>query len=442
MRDLTSQVGLAWLRPPQVSFKLVKFLLKGRRPQSKDSTRPTPQFTFLRSCDGRRLHALSSSLLATALLPMEPRPWVQWRRPWFEGWFFRMTDHASRATIAVIFGSVRRREQRRLPPRDQPAVFDEHLLVLAYRDGRGAEVSRSVLLDGNEVVLGGGGEHGHGPRVSWWSARHGGMRVSDLGTEVDVRFTGGVRLVANLSGGARVPWSELRPNHDGPEGWLGRTGLLPCHYFVHSFGSPSTYAVWHGGLRARHLGGHALTHVERNYGTSFPTGWAWAQASAPAGRAFLVLTGGRFVIGPLTTASYVIGLRAGLHQTLRWDFRTTDLDRVFDVRRPCEGTLFVNATSRDGRRRLEVLLAAPPQSFGGPIMTPNAAGEFSAQPGCRESYAAVAHVWAWTTEPRGSESNAVLSARPEQPVASATQLRADIPLAVLEWGGDYQCFSV
>ena len=75
-------------------------------------------------------------------------------------------------------------------------------------------------------------------------------------------------------------------------------------------------------------------------------------------------------------------------------------------------------------------------------MTPNAAGEFSAQPGCRESYAAVAHVWAWTTEPRGSESNAVLSARPEQPVASATQLRADIPLAVLEWGGDYQCYSV
>ena len=71
--------------------------------------------------------------------------------------------------------------------------------------------------------------------------------------------------------------------------------------------------------------------------------------------AFLVLTGGSFVIGPLTTHSYVIGLRMPL-QGLTWDFRTTDLDHVVDKRSACDGTLFVNATSRNKRRRLEVLL--------------------------------------------------------------------------------------
>ena len=50
------------------------------------------------------------------------------------------------------------------------------------------------------------------------------------------------------------------------------------------------------------------------------------------GAAHLVLTGGRFIIGPLVTNSYVLGVRAG---ELRWDFRTTDLDRVSDTRRPC-----------------------------------------------------------------------------------------------------------
>ncbi len=427
---LSSVFAFTWPRMPKIP-EGVQSLLLGRRYSER------AQFGLN---GGRHLRTLSSSsLFATALLPMEPRPWIRQRRPWFEGWFFRVVDHATGASAAIIFGSVRLRQRRR--PRDLQAAFDEHLLVLAYRDGRGAEVSRSVLLDGHEVALSGGSERGRGPRVSWWSARHGGMRVSDVGTVLDVRFSDGVRLVANMSGGARIPWSEARPDHDGPEGWLGHTGLLPCHYFVHSFGSPSTYAVWHGGARVRHIGGRALAHVERNYGASFPTGWTWAQASAAAGRAFLVLTGGRFVIGPLTIASYVIGLRAAPRQALRWDFRTTDLDRVRDVRRPCEGTLFVNATSRDGRRRLELLLAAPPHSFGGPIMVPTDAGKFSAQPGCRESYAAVAHVWAWTTEPRAGESDA-LSTRPERPVASATRLRIDIPLSVLEWGGDYQCFSV
>ena len=54
-----------------------------------------------------------------------------------------------------------------------------------------------------------------------------------------------------------------------------------------------------------------------------------------------------------------IGLRAP-RTNLEWDWRTTDLDVVSEQRSAREGTLFVNATSRDGRRRLELLLAGAP----------------------------------------------------------------------------------
>lgn len=258
----------------------------------------------------------------------------------------------------------------------------------------------------------------------------------------------GVRLVANVSADTRVPWSARRPNLDGPEGWLSRTGLLPCHYFVHTFGSRATYALWSGRHHARPLlVGESLAHVERNWGDAFPTGWVWAQAAGAHSSAFLVLTGGRFVIGPLTTDSYVIGLRAPRavpdHGTSRdgafagqaegelaWDFRTTDLDRVVETRRPCDGTLTLNATSRDGRRHLALWMQAPPHSFGKPIYVPTSDAGFSNEPGCRESNTAVAHIDAWETSRAGNGITNVHQ-----------RLRVQLPLAVLEFGGHFQCMQ-
>ena len=102
----------------------------------------------------------------------------------------------------------------------------------------------------------------------------------------------------------RVAWDPAQPDCRGPEGWLARTHLLPCHYFVHSFGSPATYrlappapqraqrdrrgggggggAVTSGAVPV--LSGHALAHMERNYGVSFPEGWVWGQAIGRGGQ--------------------------------------------------------------------------------------------------------------------------------------------------------------
>ena len=202
---------------------------------------------------------------------------------------------------------------------------------------------------------------------------------------------------------------------------------------MHSFGSPTRYRLERGASRPL-VGVAARAHMERNYGDAFPTGYTWAQASAPAGAAFLVVTGGLFMVGPLTTRTYIVGLRVPTGGASRrregfaWDFRTTDLDRIRTVRRPCAGELALNATSRDGRRRLLLLLSAPPDSFGEPMPIPTQGG-FSSQPGCRESYAATARVVAL--------QRAVPASAPH--VAWEERLRLAVPLATLEFGGSWQC---
>lgn len=425
---------------------------RSRREHHLRSSQPPP-----RSVTGQTSRTCAAS--AAALLPFEPQPLPRSNRSqWFEGWFVRLVDHDSGASVALILGSLRKRQAAvavdvtpdsvlsdeaqsesglvvaQPSRRAEESDFDEHILVLAY-ERRGRQHEEAVLLPGGEVTLSGAheaGGGGRGPQMRWWSQQHGGMAVSGDDATIDVTLPGRLRLVANVSG-PRVTWSDRSPDREGPEGWLSRTGLLPCHYFVHSFGSPTTYQLSHASARG-HPRAAAVAHMERNYGDAFPTGYTWAQASAAGGALSLVVTGGLFVIGPLTTLSYVIGLRAGVHGAagggvspapLSWNFRTTDLDRIRDARRPCDGTLTLNATSRDGRRRLVLLLAAPPSSFGAALPIPTQGG-FSSQPGCRESYVATARVVALSRASRGSH-------------AWEQRLQMTVPRAALEYGGSWQC---
>ena len=208
------------------------------------------------------------------------------------------------------------------------------------------------------------------------------------------------------------------------------------------------------------LWGSGGAHLERNWGESFPEGWVWAQAHAPSARAQLILTGGLFKVGPLTTNSYVVALRtpqsadaqsadaqsadaqsadgqsadgqsadgqsADGGGALSWNFRSTDLDQISAARQPCAGRLLINATSRDRSRRLELRLFARPDTFGSPIPVPTLDG-FSAVPGCRESYAAIVELAAYE---RGA------GARAE---SWTTRLQMRVPLAALEFGGSFQC---
>ena len=138
-----------------------------------------------------------------------------------------------------------------------------------------------------------------------------------------------------------------------------------------------------------------------------------------------MLTGGRFVIGPTSSEQWILGLRTSAgDRDLAWNFRTTDLDAISHAISPCEGSLALNLTARGRTRRLALTLRAPPASFSAPIPVPTPAG-FSEVPGCRESYAAVASL--------------VASKRPSPRAPWAELGRWEVPLAVLEFGGTYQC---
>ena len=150
--------------------------------------------------NGRRTG--QADVTALAALPFEPQPGARRGDAWFEGWFVRITDQQRRTSVAVVFGSLRladgaatRRTRGHVADSDtmRPMTrgerpFDEHILVVAYRDGAGWHATRTAYLDGPDVALQGGaqvadgdvtrvkdGDVTRGSRVSWWSARHGKM---------------------------------------------------------------------------------------------------------------------------------------------------------------------------------------------------------------------------------------------------------------------------
>ena len=233
---------------------------------------------------------------------------------------------------------------------------------------------------------------------------------------------GNVSLRVNTS--RRMPWKPSAPDGPGPEGWAEYLGkLLPCHYYVQSFGSEADYEI-DGGLGGPPVGGHGLAHLETNWGTTFPEAWVWAQAvgeRADLGKAALLVTRMELRLGPLVTTQSVVALRAG---NLSWSFRDVDLDRVNMSADGCAGTLLLDAASphliagRPPAQQLRIAFRAPPLSFSAPLYIPTPDG-FSNQPGSVESYAALAEVQAYAH--------------------GALVLQLEVQLAALEFGGRWRC---
>ena len=131
----------------------------------------------------------------------------------------------------------------------------------------------------------------------------------------------------------------------------------------------------------------------------------------------------------------MLGVRAG---ALALDFRTTDLDRVEEARHLCAGRFELNATSRDGRRRLRLRIAAPPASFGRPIPVPT----LGRLPRRRRSRRVVRR----RRRPRRARARAARARARDVGLdvdadgwLDAPLLRTRIELAALEFGGAFQC---
>ncbi|KAG8465562.1 hypothetical protein KFE25_002869 [Diacronema lutheri] len=397
--------------------------------------------------------------------------------PFFEGWAIRAVD-AALGVVMVIIGSFRAAGEPR---------FTSHLLVLQHHPpgahplGPGSRTGgrvAQVLMGGDDVRIRSRrartpftapGADGRPADFEWrilvGPAAGGSLAVDATRAWANFSLRG---LGVHVAAVGRAPWNP-HARRTGPEGWMRHVGaLLPCRYFVHSLGSRGAVAVridrppWPGpgtGAAARLNGRaelraeHALVHVEGNYGRLFPAGWSWVHAIAPrargsAERTSLLAVGGLFQIAALTTRTWIIAFR---HSGGRaWDFRTTDGDRVREVRQSCNGSLHVDARSRDGRRRLAFAISAPRASFGAPIYVPTATG-FSASPGCTEAHGATLNIRTYmraTVRPRAVERRAGATLQPVRGAARAEAGGSDgwepagshtLRLATLEFGGAYTC---
>jgi hypothetical protein len=123
-------------------------------------------------------------------------------------------------------------------------------------------------------------------------------------------------------------------------------------------------------------------------------------------------------------------------RALAWDFRTTDGDRVREAREACNGTLELDARSRDGRRRLLLSAEAPPSSFGPRIYVPTASG-FSDAPGCSEAHGASVRVRAYARESRAAAADTETAHGAVWRLISSHTLGQ----AALEFGGTHTCNS-
>eukprot|EP00607_Mallomonas_marina_P003199 CAMPEP_0182423746 /NCGR_PEP_ID=MMETSP1167-20130531/9828_1 /TAXON_ID=2988 /ORGANISM="Mallomonas Sp, Strain CCMP3275" /LENGTH=316 /DNA_ID=CAMNT_0024602989 /DNA_START=430 /DNA_END=1380 /DNA_ORIENTATION=+ len=256
----------------------------------------------------------------------------------------------------------------------------------------------------------------HSPlNISWTAEEYGYFKFT--GSHCRAHFTlKDVAIDFDITG--RIPWSD-RNHLSGPEGWLGYTSLLPCHYFISTVGSPATYSVTLSKKNRVRGTGHA--HIEGNHGTFFPSAWVWSQAIAPNNTASFSLVGGRFTIGPISPMNWVLYLRSP--QRRARIFRTTEGARLKYKVEAATGAIQVEAVSVTGREmvRLHVESHVAIQAFSPPLYTPGPQG-FSNTPGCRETYTAVATATCYERDVSGK-------------YVIVENLR--FPLSVLEFGGTF-----
>ncbi|KZT10405.1 uncharacterized protein LAESUDRAFT_424194 [Laetiporus sulphureus 93-53] len=191
----------------------------------------------------------------------------------------------------------------------------------------------------------------------------------------------------------RTAWSETQPL-EGPMGPIMLVSrLLPLNWHVYSTTSDAEYVITHDGITRA---GKGKTHIEKNWGNSFPPGWIWGQAFGEDGRS-LSLAGGAALPG---VQAYLIGYRSPKY---KWDFRppaTICLGRLspfMNVKHDSRSGTF-ELTVQTLHKKISITMNAFTDTFI-PFPAPLRGGH---QPGfAYESFKAAAHVelfmrrWPW-----------------------------------------------
>eukprot|EP00929_Paragymnodinium_shiwhaense_P079551 TRINITY_DN41459_c0_g1_i2.p1 TRINITY_DN41459_c0_g1~~TRINITY_DN41459_c0_g1_i2.p1 ORF type:complete len:922 (-),score=130.07 TRINITY_DN41459_c0_g1_i2:102-2867(-) len=327
--------------------------------------------------------------------------------PWFNGWCTRITDEAAQRSITLILGTFQAAFSQ---------GWDETYVAVLVASPNGSLHTEQAFPDPATVSIEHGGKKTlklapHDLASFVWKSSLGTLSVNGSSSKLDFVFPSGLEVAADLTD--RVPWDAARARA-GPEGWAGRLppSLLPTHYYVHSLGSAAEYTV-------NGEAGSGFAHQEANYGQRFPVAFVWIQGVTDRGSSQLLLTGGKFTIAGVTAEQYIVAYRS---PNIQWNFRSINLDKLVASVDSCGGAFSIVATSRDGRRRLEISVTAPKQTFSEPVYIPTANG-FSNAPGSVESHTATATLRAYM-------DNSEVAAE-----------AVNFEHTALEFGGEYVCQS-
>jgi hypothetical protein len=334
-------------------------------------------------------------------------------KPWFHGWYTRITDRDGSGSIAVIGAS------QDLPDESTgrgDGALPGYLAIIIEQDGA-IEIHESfperTYVETNRPFTQESGDFADWTE-NWsefeWSADGYGHISNE---SIRVSIPGGVQVTAELARphrwNDRIPWL-------GPEGVVEFFQFVPLHWLVYSLGSYAHYTL----ERAEERGGTTehtgIAHQEANWGEIFPPAWIWAQAVSPDNSRQIALAGGELAFERATLTTWL----AAFHSpTIAWEFRPTiPGTRYTTTMAPCEGTFRLSAS--DFARALEIEAAAPASSFVD-LSIPTAEGF---RRGAAESFAATIHAEAFV---RVSKDE----------VRLIDQFR--FTGAALEFGGAYRC---
>ncbi len=272
--------------------------------------------------------------LRTTLNPAWYQGWGR-KRPYFEGWYFKLVDAATRQRYAII-----------------PGIFksaDPHAFIQVLNGQTGAAFYHRF------------------PREMFWAADNkfeihiGGNRFAADGLTLNIAtpeqtIRGEVRL------GDLTPW-PVTLAAPGIMGWYAWVPTMECYHGVVSLDHALYGALEADGERVDFDGGRG--YIEKDWGQSFPQAWVWLQSNHFA-QPGVCLTGSIAII-PWRRTSFN-GFIVGLWVDGRlYRFATYTGAEVADLAVSDDAVLWV---LRDKRHQLTILARRGPASHYGLLKGP------------------------------------------------------------------------
>lgn len=206
----------------------------------------------------RRMLPLNSSRYHGALNPSDQR-----RRPFFEGWYFKLIDRSENERLVVIPGVFFGKKAPREKANSSDEGQGDHAFIQLF-DGSRGEV-RYISYPIQEFAA----------DLDRFSVRIGNSLFERDRLRLDIRdgdFE--VQGEARFSGLTTWPESLISPGIMGPYSWAP---LMECYHGVLSLDHDISGEITAFGRKVDYSGGRG--YIEKDWGGAFPKAWVWCQTN-------------------------------------------------------------------------------------------------------------------------------------------------------------------